>query len=396
MKNRLFLMIVAVVLLVSLPVLSEAESSVRDSESSIPDEVREEMERLSDENDFSGWQEFFDDMTASYGIGGEYDSVKSMVEAIASDGADISVSSAVDIAYELLIPNLFSTLKQLAAILALSVMVGLCSAIVPDGQAKETLALFMCCTAVLTVVGTFSDLAAEASKFIEWSAGFCSAATPVLLGLLSALGLSGTAKFLSPTLVFLSDAIIAVIRSVIMPLLLLAGVLSILSVICERISFGKLFKQIQKSIKWALGLLSVIYIAVTSVGGLCASTADSIGLRTAKYTLDKIIPAVGGMVAGTVDSVLAGGYLLKNAAGVTSLILLVGLAARPILKIAGGIIALRIASGISGMTGDDKIPKLLENSADSLSGIFSACCAVLSMVFIAIIVIINTGSAMFR
>lgn len=396
MKKSLLPTSILITLLLLLPVVTQAESSLRDNETSIPNEVKEEMERLSDESDFSDWQAFFDDITASYGVGSEYDSVKSMVESIASGGTDISVSTAMDIALELLLPNLFSTLRQLTVILVLSVLVGLCSVIVPEGQAKETLMLFISCTAVLTVVGIFSDLVAEAADFIESSAGFCSAATPVLLGLLSTLGLSGTSKFLSPTLIFLADGIIAAIRSVVIPILLLSGVLSVLSVICEKLNFGKLFKQIQKSVKWGMGLLSAIYIAVTSVGGLCASTADSIGLRTAKYTLDKLIPAVGGMVSGTVDSVLAGGYLLKNAAGVTSLILLAGFAARPILKIAGGIIAVRLAAGISGMTGDDKIPKLLENSADALTGVFSACCAVLSMLFITLIIIINTGGAMFR
>lgn len=86
-------------------------------------------------------------------------------------------------------------------------------------------------------------------------------------------------------------------------MLLAAGVLTIVDGLSDKLKVGRTVKLLHKSVKWLLGLLTTVYIAVTVVGGMTAGAADGISVRTAKYAIDRLVPAAGGMVTGAADAV---------------------------------------------------------------------------------------------
>ena len=86
--------------------------------------------------------------------------------------------------------------------------------------------------------------------------------------------------------------------------------------------------------------------------------------------------------------------MLKNAAGVTAILILAGISLGPVLKLFAGMTALRISAAIAEPFSDNRITQLLDGTADIVSDLFAAVCAACSLLLISIMIIIATGNTL--
>ena len=215
-----------------------------------------------------------------------------------------------------------------------------------------------------------------------------------MLGLLTSLGCAGSARLLSPTMIVLSNIILSVIGNIIIPLLLAGGILSIINGLTDKMKLSRSIKFINSTVKWVLGLMTTVYIAVNTIEGLTAGTADRITLRTTRYAIDKLIPAVGGMVSGAVDAVIGGAVILKNAVGLAAILIIAAIVIRPIMMLIAGMLSLRISSAIIEPFAEPGITGILDGNADTISYLFAAVSAAASMFIVNIMVIMSLGNTL--
>ncbi len=386
-------------LIIILALIIPCLLSIRASAEEVPDEISpelaEELERLSNEMDLSAWQEYYDELNSSYGILTEYDDVRMVIESIAYGKAEFDSNDILSLLGGLFLPGFRSALAQMLCIVALGLLSGVCTMALGDEKgSKQVLMMIISGTAILSITAMFVSLAVDASNCINRISEFCSVSAPVLTGLLISLGCAGSAKLLSPALIMLSNTILLVIIKLIVPMLLASGVLNVLNGLTERLKLTRCVKLVNSTVKWILGLLTTIYIAVNTIGGIAASAADNVSLRTARYAIDRLIPAVGGMVSGAVDAVMGSSVILKNAAGITAILIVLSIAARPALKILSGMLALRISAAITEPFASPEIPCMLDGTADTVSYLFAAVSAAASMLVIMIIIIISMGNTL--
>lgn len=357
-------------------------------------ELKSEVERQSGNMDFSDWQSYYEELRAFAGDSAEYASVDEMIQSIALSGSELKAETVVEILKDLFIPSLSSALRSMIGVASIAILTGLLGIALggEGGGTKAMLLLLLCSAAIMCITAVFSELAGSAAETMGRLEHFSAASTPILIGLLTALGCAGSAKILSPTLVFLSDGIIALVKSVILPMLLATGVLTVVDGLTSGLKVARLVKLLTKSVKWLLGLAATVYVAVTAIGGMTAGIADGVSIRTAKYAIDRLVPAAGGMVAGAVDAVIGSSLLLKNAAGTTAIILLVAIAVKPLLQLLGGMFAMRIAAAVCEPFSDERIPKMLDGMAETVSYLFASVAAVVSMFVVTMIIIISTGN----
>ena len=215
-----------------------------------------------------------------------------------------------------------------------------------------------------------------------------------MLGLLTSLGCAGSARLLSPTMIVLSNIILSAIGNIIIPLLLAGGILSIINGLTDKMKLSRSIKFINSTVKWVLGLMTTVYIAVNTIEGLTAGTADRITLRTTRYAIDKLIPAVGGMVSGAVDAVIGGAVILKNAVGLAAILIIAAIVIRPIMMLIAGMLSLRISSAIIEPFAEPGITGILDGNADTISYLFAAVSAAASMFIVNIMVIMSLGNTL--
>lgn len=372
-----------------------AEPADKEDSGDISPELADELERLSNEMDFSAWQEYYDELSESWSALDEYDDVKDLIESLAVGDAELETKNIEGAIKEIFLPGLQSAIAQMICIIALGMLSGLCTmALGDDKGTKQVLMLIISGTAILSITALFVSLINEAAQCMNRIAQFCSVAAPVLTGLLTALGCAGSAKLLNPALIILTNIILAVILKVILPMLLAGGILNVINGLTDRIKLSRSVKLINSTVKWVLGLITTLYIAFNTIGGISSGVTDNITLRTTRYAIDRLVPAVGGMVSGAIDAVMGGAVMLKNAAGITAILIVISIVLRPALKLIAGMLALRIAAAIIEPFASSEISGMLDGTADVVSFLFASVSAAVSMLIVTIMIIIYVGNAL--
>jgi len=237
-----------------------------------------------------------------------------------------------------------------------------------------------------------------ANSTIENLSGFTQNIFPVLSVLMVAIGGIASASLFSPVIAFLTGFITLLVKTTFMPMIIILIVFTILGNITSKISLSNFSGFIKSIIKWGIGVIFVVFLGVISIKGLIGSSFDGISIKATKYTISKLVPYVGGMVSDTVDTVAACSLLLKNAVGISGLIIMFVIILKPILNIAGCTMLLKLSAAALEPISEKRVVSLLDGFSDVLKHIMVLIIVVGSMFFITISLLISSSNMniMFR
>ncbi len=193
---------------------------------------------------------------------------------------------------------------------------------------------------------------------------------PLLLTLLAAVGGTAGAAFFQPAVVAACGTMTELVRSVSLPLALGAGSMSILSRLSPRMRISRLCALLKTGASWTLGVGFTVFISVIALQSLGAAAADGVSIRAAKYAVDRFVPVVGGMVADTMDTLVGASLLIKNALGLTGLMLLLAVGAAPMLQTLASAMAYRACAALLEPLSDDRASGCIQDFSDILMLLF--------------------------
>ena len=215
---------------------------------------------------------------------------------------------------------------------------------------------------------------------------------PVLLVMMTALGGSITAGVFQPAMAFLAGGMSAFFKDVMLPAMGIATVLAIISNVSERIQIKRLFELLKSASQWVIGIAFTVYLGVVSVQGMAASAMDGISIRTAKFTIDKLVPIAGKMLSETVDTVLGCSLVVKNACGIFALLLCALVLLLPAIKVMVSIFLMRISAAVLEPVSDARLVKCMEDLSKVLVLVLVCLIAVGLMMFITIALVMAAGN----
>ena len=230
-----------------------------------------------------------------------------------------------------------NTLGTLSAILAIivihSILKSICESLENDGVVK--LIYYVQYILIATIVmKNFTQIVTLVKESTSNMVGFINTLIPLLTSLMVFTGSITTTSMLEPTILFTVNLIGNLIQSVLIPLVFVIASFSILSKISDRIKIDKLSKLMKSGVVWVLGIVLTVFVAVTSLEGTLTSSVDGITAKTTKAVVSSAIPIVGKILGDAVDSVLGCGIILKNAVGIVGVVIIIGIAILPIIKLA--------------------------------------------------------------
>lgn len=381
-------LVMAAVLILSLPmsVLALPEEEVVDSD------IEKEFKLQLSNSDFSSWEqiyydsgcyELFDGMTLVQAI------EKIALSGIAPNGDNI-IEGAVE--------KVKSGLKDSLGIILLIVVTALLGSLAAtaiygrkSGGTAEIIELICNESVALTLVYVLAKNAATARNAVQSLCGINELVTPVMSVLLTAAGSAEAGSIMSPAMLFLGTGVIEVICNVIIPIVISGGIVAIADGITARTKLTGLYRLSKDAAKWILGLIFTVYIGVLSVSGVSMGTINGFSLRTARFALDKLIPVVGGMISGTVETALGCTMVIKNSAGIASILIVLYSVTKPIIEIVAAVFTLRIAAACCEPVANDRIPRMLLGVADVMTYLFAAIVGTAVMFIISVGIIIGTG-----
>ena len=231
-------------------------------------------------------------------------------------------------------------------------------------------------------MGNFSSIIKMVQDTSTNLVAFMNMLVPLLITLMMYTGSIVTSGVLEPIILFMINFIGNMIQNILIPLVLVFASLVIMSKLSDRVQIDKLAKFLKSGIVWALGIVLTIFVGVLSLEGTMSSSVDGITAKAAKTIVSSAVPVVGKILSDSVETVLGGGIILKNAVGVVGVIIVLGICIMPIIKLATLTIAYKLLTAITEPIADAKVTSLL----DQIGDIFKIFLAILSAMSVMIIV----------
>lgn len=390
MKKAVVFVIFALLMQLIVPCALAEEATEQELDAMIRDEVASSIGEL----ELYGWQEAIKEATGGNALlFGE--TVESSIERFALQGFDMDAGRILDYFVDLFREMYRQNISLIIKLLGAALLTGLVKMIFTgSGGGLDEIAGFVCyCFAVGIAITQFMWCVKLGGETIDILNGFIQCASPVLITMLTATGATASSGVMQPAMSLLCSGLTSAIKNIVMPIVLAGGVLSMLNNLTGRAQLSQLNALCKSSAKWILGLMSTIYFGVVALQGMSAKTADGLSIRTAKYALDKFVPVVGGMVSGTVDTVLSCAVLVKNAAGITAILIAFVIVIVPLSKILATVFAFRLASAACEPVADERVPKMLNGVADVMNYVFGAVVVLFIMFMITVGMLIGMNGS---
>lgn len=314
-----------------------------------------------------------------------------------TNGENVRLTDIFSYFTESLKQNLLEVAAGISIIVILSVLGGMSDALTSGfkKQSTKTIVYYAVYSgAVAAVAVMFSALVRSTVTAMDDLNNLVKYASPVFVTLLTALGGVGGAEMLAPFTLLIGGVVMNVINALIIPLFFAALVFTIVGNLSENVRLGKLTKAVKSIGSWVLGGMFGLITGLASIQGLVGAGIDTVAVKSAKFALSGYIPILGGYISEGFDIVMAGGVLIKNAFGLGAFVLLIAIAAAPLIKLILFSLALKLTAGVIEPVGDPKISEMVYGAAGCLNLLIAAVAGTVFLIFVMLLLVIgafNTG-----
>lgn len=245
---------------------------------------------------------------------------------------------------------------------------------------------------VTLIMTNFSGIISSIKDTIQNLVGFSYSLIPLLLSLMIITGNMVTASAVQPILLMLITFIGNFISTFLLPIILIGTSLGIISKVSDKVQIDKLAKTFKSSVVWILGIVLTIFTGVLSLESTLTGHVDGITAKTTKVILTSAIPVVGKILSDTAETVLGSGVILKNAVGIVGVIVIIGICAMPIIRLAVLTALYHILSAVCQPIADKKIIDIIEQMRDTFKVLLAMVCSISIMLVIGLTIVIKISS----
>ena len=244
---------------------------------------------------------------------------------------------------------------------------------------------------VLIAVGIISDPIVKcvktASDTLYSGSDFVTSYIPVFSGIMASSGCVTSAAAYSAVMVIFAEFAASAAANYLMPLVSICTALGIIQSINEAFDLT----SISKAVKFILGFIMTVFIGLLSLQSIIGASADTIGVKAAKYLASNCIPVIGGAVADAYTTLKASLGILRGGVGFFGIAVIFVSVVPALIEVVLVKASFCIAEIISGMFGIKGIKTLLHNSSSVLSMIISLIICFGMMLIISTAVMMMTG-----
>lgn len=237
-----------------------------------------------------------------------------------------------------------------------------------------------------TITGTFATATAVASGAISAVLSFMKVLIPTYFMSIAFCSTKAT------TLVFYESALVlitivdVVLVRVMIPLVNIYMVITLVNNLAKEDFLSKLAELLESIIKWSMRTLFIAVVGFNTIQGLIVPASNSLKKSLAiKFT--KAIPGIGNSLNSVAETVMGAGTLIKNAIGVTGLVVIVLICVIPLIKLIITMLIYKVGVAIVQPISDKRVITCISGAANAagLLVYVVSIAAVLFMVTIAIL-----------
>lgn len=215
---------------------------------------------------------------------------------------------------------------------------------------------------------------------------------PLLLTLLTAIGGSASSAFFHPMVVAASGTMVYIAREVILRLVMCTCAVTTVNHLSEKAHLTRLARLMRSAVCWLLGVSFTAFLGAMSLQGVCSASVDGVAIRAAKYAVDNFVPVVGGMFSDTMDTLVGCSLIVKNALGVTAMIVLIGVIATPMMRTLAAVAIMKLCAALLEPIASESIVDAISDFSGTMVLFLITMLCVGTMYFLLIVQILLMGN----
>ncbi len=323
------------------------------------------------------------------------DFYNSTAQDIVSGKLDLNPVNIINMIKDRIFEEIYEIKPILKSILLISVAAGLLKVLSDAFSKKETEeAAFFVCFAMISAscVSVFSQAVGYGTQVVHSLCEFITKFEPILIGLLLSGGAITQAAAFQPILASSVYILGLLMDKCILPLTYFSAILGILNNIGRRVEIGTLCKLLTSVSKWLLTGVLTLFSAILTLYGFGTSALNTVAAKGIKFAVGSLVPVVGSLLSDTVETVISGTNLLKNAVGTAGMITVIVMASVPVIKVWIMMMLLKVTAALCEPFSDKRITGVLLAVGDAISAVFQMVITAGMLFIISIgIILISTG-----
>lgn len=375
-----FLLLIFLVAFAIAPFLVSSTTEYAYAESEIEENLKKEINENLDSLVGDNIDEYFKNLEGSLGY-----TLKDFAKAIINGEIKVSAENLLNIIFSAVKNGFKGSIASVLSILTLAILSSLSKTITAGFKKDgiENIIHFAIYGAILCTLGiSLGSVVKSTYEALNEINKILDGIFPIFATLVTALGGASGASLLQPSTLLLSNLVIKMILNLILPVFCAIIVLTFVGNMSDTVKLDKFSKTLKSSVNWVLGITFSLLTTFTSLQGLVGASFDSITIKSAKFALSTYVPILGGYLSEGFDIVMAGCILVKNALGLATFLILIGVILTPIVKILLLSLSLKMVSSIVEPLGENKVSNLLYDTAGHLNILVACIGGVAFLIFI--------------
>ena len=267
--------------------------------------------------------------------------------------------------------NLFLELRQsrtlLISIFVIAVISGILNIMKNEDSGTNDAAFLTCfCLMTVTAARIIGIIVGYGADVIKEMCDFVTKLAPIMSVLLISSGYATTAASFYPVFSASVYFIGVLVDKCIVPLIYAGCVTGIMNNMSGKLQLNNLNKLIKSVTKWILTFCLTVFSGINAIYGFVTPSADSVGIKTAKFALGSFVPVVGAFLSESVDAVLSGTKLVKNAVGTAGIAAIFVMFAIPCIKICAALLIVKLSAALIEPICDKRFSDMLSETSDAM------------------------------
>jgi len=219
--------------------------------------------------------------------------------------------------------------------------------------------VFLCRLACVLSLGEQCATAmAVAREGMAVAARIADTAAPVVASALSLTGRAAASATLTPVAAICADGIENALIAWGLPLCGVAAIVAAGGSLSDSFRLDRLFRLICGTVTWGVGLLIATFVGMMALQGRLAAARDGASVQAVRQALRGLIPLIGGSVADSSGALVEGAAAVRNAVGVTGLMIVLCAAVTPALRLGAHMLSMKLASALVEPVADPGIVRI--------------------------------------
>lgn len=207
---------------------------------------------------------------------------------------------------------------------------------------------------IVILMKCFLEAAEVASSAMERIVAFIEVFIPAYFLSVGVAQGSLTASAGYQILIFIIYIVENILLKLVLPLIYSYVLLSVVGGLWIEERLTLLVEGLEKGIRFLLKTLLGTVIGISAMQSMITPAMDSVNAGVLQKLIGAI-PGVGDVADGVMETVVGSAVIIKNSLGIVLLLLLIGMAAAPLLHILVTAILLKAAAGLLGVVSDKRI-----------------------------------------